>query len=100
MYKILSELISKFNRGNTEYKGFPGFPVIKNPPANHEMQVQSLSREDPLKREMSIDFSISRKSHGQRSWWVIVHGIAKELGNLSTKQQQQNTKYTKIYKIK
>ena len=29
-------------------RGFPGWPVIKNPPANHEMQVHSLGQEKIL----------------------------------------------------
>ena len=33
-------------------KGFPSGSVVKNPPAMQETQVQSLSREDPLQKEI------------------------------------------------
>ena len=32
--------------------------MVKNPPAMQETQVQSLAREDPLKKEMAIHSSI------------------------------------------
>ena len=32
--------------------------VVKNPPAKQEMQVQSLSQEDPLEKEVAIHSSI------------------------------------------
>ena len=28
--------------------GFPGGPMVKNPPIEQEMQIRSLGREDPL----------------------------------------------------
>ena len=37
---------------------FPGGSVGKNLPAMHEMQVQSLGREDPLEKEMATLSSI------------------------------------------
>ena len=38
--------------------GFPGGSGVKNLPASEEIQVQSLSWEDPLEREMATHFSI------------------------------------------
>ena len=37
---------------------FPGGPAVKNLPAMQETQVQSLSQEDPLKKEMATHSSI------------------------------------------
>ena len=42
----------------TESVGFPGGSAIKNLPAMREMQVQSLSREDPLEEELATHSSI------------------------------------------
>ena len=36
----------------------PGGSVVKNPPAMQETQVQSLSQEDPLEKEMATHSSI------------------------------------------
>ena len=48
------------------------------------MGIQSLGREDPLEEEMATHSSIlAGKSHRQKAWRAIVHGVAKE-----TKQQQ------------
>jgi len=48
--------------------GFPGGSVVKNPPTNQEMRVQSLVQEDPLKKEMATHSRIlAGKSHGKRS---------------------------------
>ena len=38
--------------------GFPGGSVVKNPLPVREMQVRSLSWEDPLEKEMAIHSSI------------------------------------------
>ena len=50
------------NEGIETWGGFPGGPVIKNPPAMQDMRqdpwVWSLGREDPLKEEMSTHKSI------------------------------------------
>ena len=39
-------------------KGFPGGSVVKNPPGMQEMWVRSLSKEDPLQKEMATHSSI------------------------------------------
>ena len=38
--------------------GFPGGSAVKNLPAMQEMQIWSLGREDPLKKDMVTHFSI------------------------------------------
>ena len=38
--------------------GFPDGSVVKNPPANQEIQVQSLGWEDPLEKKMATYSSI------------------------------------------
>ena len=60
--------------------GFPGSPVVKNLPSKQEMQVQSLSQEDPLEKGMATHSGIlawrilwteepSRlQSMGSKSW--------------------------------
>ena len=52
--------------------------MVQNPPAMQEMQVWSLGREDPLEKEMTTHSSVflPGKSHGQRSLWATVHGVA------------------------
>ena len=37
---------------------FPAISVVKNPPAKHNTQVQSLGWEDPLEKEMATHSSI------------------------------------------
>ena len=39
-------------------KSFPNSSVVKNPPAMQKTQVQSLGREDPLKKGMATHSSI------------------------------------------
>ena len=39
-------------------KGFPGGSVVKNPPAEQEMQVQSLGQEDIPEKEIATHSSI------------------------------------------
>ena len=43
---------------STPHWGFLGGSVVKNPPANVEMRVQSLGQEDPLENEMATYASI------------------------------------------
>ena len=48
-------------------QGLPGGSVVKNPPANQEMQVQSLGWEDPLEEDMAAHSSIlAWKIQGQK----------------------------------
>ena len=50
-----------------EYMGFPGGSVVKNPPANAETWVRSLSREDPLEKETTTSVFLPGEARGQRS---------------------------------
>ena len=56
---------------------FPGGPAVKNLPAMQETQVQSLSQEDPLKKEMATHSSIL-------AWeipWTEKPGKAQSMGS-------------------
>ena len=48
---------------STDGTGFPVDSALKNLPAKQEMWVQSLSRENPLEKEMAAHFLLG-KSHG------------------------------------
>ena len=71
--------------------GFPGGSVVKNPPANAEMLVLSLGREDPLEEEMATHSSIL----AWRIPWTEEPGGLQSMGSqrvrhdLVTKQQKQ-----------
>ena len=53
--------------------------MIKNLPAIQKTQVQSLSLEDPLEKEMATHSSILDWEMDRGAWRAIVHGITKEL---------------------
>ena len=55
--------------------------MVKNLLAKQEMWVQSLSREDPLEKEMATHSSILAWEipWGEGAWQATVHGVAKEL---------------------
>jgi len=66
--------------------------VVKNRLLMHEMQIQSLSREDPPEKEMATPAFLPGKSHRQRSLagsspW----GCKREGHHLATKQQLLST---------
>ena len=52
--------------------GFPVTQAVKNPPAMQESRVQSLSREDPLKKGMSThsSFLAWRILMDRGVWWA------------------------------
>ena len=60
-------------------KGFPGRSVVKNLPAMPVTGIWSLGREDPLKKEMAIHFSIHalRNPMYRGAWRAIVQRSAK-----------------------
>ena len=71
--------------------GFPSGSVVKNSPAMQETQVQSLSQEAPMEKEMATHSNIL-------AWeipWAEEPGRIQSTGsqrvrqNLATKQQQQ-----------
>ena len=60
--------------------------LVKNPPAVQETRVQSLGGEDPMEKGMATHSNILawKNPMDRRTWWAIVHGIAKRwtrLGN-------------------
>ena len=53
--------------------------TVKNLPAMQETWVRSLSREDPLEKEMATHSRLlAGELHGHRNLAAIVHGVAKE----------------------
>ena len=58
---------------------------VKSLPAMWETQLQSLGREDPLKKEMATHSSILawRIPVEGGAWWNTVHGVAKSWTQLS-----------------
>ena len=59
--------------------GFLSGSAVKNLPAMQEMQVWSLSQEDPLEKETATHSSIPAWENlmGREAWQAIVHGVAK-----------------------
>ena len=54
--------------------------MVNNPPAMHEIQVQSLGQEDPLEKGMASPSSILA---WRIPWQATVHGVAKSRTRLS-----------------
>ena len=64
----LKDQIYSFSLCERKLRGVPHGSEIKNLPVMQGTQVQSLDREDPLKKGMATHFSIlSWRIHGQRS---------------------------------
>ena len=55
---------------------FPGGSEVKNLPAVCETWVRSLGRENPLEKEMAIQYSCLENSMDRGAWQATVHGIA------------------------
>ena len=51
--------------------------AVKNLPAMKETQVQSLGREDPLRKGMATYSCILAYRMDRGAWQAIVHGVAK-----------------------
>jgi len=60
------------------FKGFPGDSVVKNLPMQ-QMQVWSLSQEDPLEEEMATHSSILAEENpmDRGAWWTTFQAISK-----------------------
>ena len=72
-YKLFQESIV--------YKDSPVAQMGKNLLARQETRVQSLGQEDPLEEEMAklLQYSCPEQLMERGAWWVIVHGVAKNL---------------------
>ena len=66
-------------RQQTKAEGLPGGSGVKKLPPTQEMQVRSLSREDPLEEKMAMDSSILawRTPMERGAWRATGHGVAK-----------------------
>ena len=62
----------------------------KNLPAKQETQVQSLGGEDPLEKRNGnpLQYPCLGNPTDRRTWWATVHGVARVVHDLETKQQQ------------
>ena len=63
---------------HSNFKGFPGDSVVKNLPMQ-QMQVWSLSQEDPLEEEMATHSSIlaGENPMDREAWWTTVQAVSK-----------------------
>ena len=57
--------------------------IVKNLPAMQKTHVQSLSWEDPLEKEMAIQYSCLENSMDRGAWYATVHGVSKNQTRLS-----------------
>ena len=59
--------------------------TVKNLPIVQEMQIQSLSQEDPLEKAMATHSSVLawRIPMDREAWWATVNGVAKSRTLLS-----------------
>ena len=67
--------------------GFPDGSVVKNPPAMQETQVQSLSPEDPLEKDMATHSSIL----AWRTPWTEEPGGLQPMGSQRVGHDSDNT---------
>ena len=51
--------------------------IVKRLPAMWETWVQSLGQEDPLEKEMAVQYSCLENSMDGGAWWATVHAVAK-----------------------
>ena len=51
--------------------------MAKNPPVMQETEVQFLGWEDPLKKEMALQYSCLEDSMDRGAWQPIAHGVTK-----------------------
>ena len=57
--------------------------MVNSLPAMQETQVQSLSWEDPLEKEMATQYSCLENPMDGGAWWATVRGVAKSWTRLS-----------------
>ena len=51
--------------------------MVKNLPAKQEIQVRSMSQEDPLEKEMALQYSCLENPMDRGTWQATGHGVAK-----------------------
>ena len=56
------------------FKGFPGGSEVKASACNVETWVRSLGWEDPLEKEMPLQYSCLDNPMDGEAWWATVHG--------------------------
>ena len=61
--------------------GFPGGPVVKNPPANagDVGLTPGLGRSPGVGNGNPLQYSCLGNPMDRGAWWAIVHGVTKEL---------------------
>ena len=57
--------------------------MVKNLPAMQETWVQFLGQEEPLEKEMAIQYSSLENSMNRGAWQATVHGVTKSWTQLS-----------------
>ena len=72
--------------------------MVKNLPAMQEIQVQSLSQEDPPEKGMATHSSILawRIPMDRGAWWAAVHGVARVGHNIATKPPPCDSGWCKV----
>ena len=58
--------------------------MVKNLPAMQETWVQFLGQEEPLEKEMAIQYSSLENSMNRGAWQATVHGVTKSWTQLSS----------------
>ena len=69
----------------SNYRGFPGGSVVRNPPANvgDVDSIPDLERSLGEENDNPLQYSCLENRHGQRNLRVTVHGVAKGQNLLS-----------------
>ena len=62
---------------------------VKNLPERQETGVRFLNREDPLEKEMAIQYSFLENPMDRGPWQATVHGVARVRHDLATKPPPQ-----------
>ena len=57
--------------------------MVESLPAMQETRVQSMGREDPLKKGMATQYPFLENCMGRGAWWALAHGVANRQTQLS-----------------
>ena len=66
-------------------------------PSSYLVQVQPLSQEDPLEKEMPLQYSCLENPMDRGAWWATVHGVAKSRTQLSDWACMHNPSSTSVH---